>query len=663
VAQENTVTVNPEVQKFIGDVSELDRGKYFLLHANGNDPQLRKFYEDYNVERTGRGFKGPGKEAKNITGRVGVYPEVTDKKTDIKLVNGYVTTEHPKDVYKEGVDIEGFSDWTVQYFKGLNESDMPSWYEPMNEPFVHAPEFYDEPGWDPVAALRVKREMCELYKALGEKINAEPALSHMRVIGFASAWPHYEQNDFRNWEVNMKLFMDIAGEHMDAISYHLYSSVTKDGHDYRRAGSNNDAMMDLIETYSFFKWGAIKPHAVTEYGGLEGKEFSLVKNAQSVRSQNAMIFGLFDRQDRLEFAIPFTVDKASWHITEANNFMPYKAVLWRPDKMGVPLDQVNEWVFTDRIHFYSLWKAVKGMRVFVSTSNPDIQAQAFVDKRKLFLALNNLDHEPQRVKLLVGERGLGVNDVLIKSLTVPKDAAPTYHEKEVAKSPTEISLNFGETVVLEYELQRPVKFKQKLKTTRYYHKRHIQPIVAGEKMKFDYSSKNPAKNIAYASLSLGIGRNPQHSKQPSVRVNGKSIDVPTNWKGYSQEGRKTFFGTIEIPVAAKLIKAKNTVTISFPDSGGHVSSLVLNVTQAAGDAASVRDTSVNRSRRGTARVGAKVVYEIWTSKDGAKIEARFLGLQGDSVMLMTKNGRAYVVPFSRLSAESLAMAKHMAEKK
>jgi len=657
-AQETTVTVNPGVQRFIGDVSELDRAKYFLIHANGISPELQEFYEDYNVGRTGRGFKGPGIEAKTITGSVGMYPDFTPKRAREKSVNGHVLTEHPKNVYKEGVDVEAFANWAVQYFKMLDDSQLPSWYEPMNEPFVHAPDFYDEPGWDPVAALRVKSEMCELYRALGEKIRAEPALSRMKVIGFASAWPHYEQNDFRNWEVNMKLFMDVAGEHVDAISYHLYESVNKEGHDFRRAGSNNDAMMDLIESYSYSKWGTIKPHAVTEYGRITDKEFTLIKNAQSVRSQNAMIFGLFDRQDRLEVAIPFTVDRASWNITKANNFMPYQAVLWRPDTMGVPIDQVNDWVFTDRIHFYSLWKSVKGMRVLAKTSNPDIQVQAFVDKNTLYVALNNLDDKPQSVQLEIDNLRTGVKGILSKSLTVPEDASPIYDEKKISDSPSDISLRFGETLVLEYEFRMPVKFTETLKTTRYYHENHIQPIVAREKMKYEYNSENLANNVAFASLSLGIGRLPEHSKEPSVRVNGKSVDVPANWKGYSQEGRKTFFGVIEIPVPKELIKAENSVSVSFPDSGGHVSSLVLNVTQ-------FKDRNVSRPRQPPPRPERRVArhsttYHKWTSNDGVEIEALFLGVRGESVGLRTRNGKSYVIPFTRLSDESVAAAKKLA---
>ena len=50
--------------------------------------------------------------------QVGVYPKNKEtKKAKTKTVRPYVATEHPKNVYKEGIDIDALSDWAVQYFR------------------------------------------------------------------------------------------------------------------------------------------------------------------------------------------------------------------------------------------------------------------------------------------------------------------------------------------------------------------------------------------------------------------------------------------------------------------------------------------------------------------------------------------------------------------
>lgn len=575
-AQVNTVKISPKVQKFIGEVSELDRTKYFNIHSKGNDTDFQAFYTDYNVSRLGRAFYGPGAEAKKKAGKVGVYPVSKSAKIEKpKPVTPFILTEHPRNVYQEGMDIEAYSSWAVEYFKNCDVAHRPLWYEPMNEPFVHARDFYEEKDWDPVAEARVKTEMATLYKSLGEKIHADPALKNMKVIGYASAWPSFELKDFTNWHQNMKMFLDIAGDHIDAIAYHLYDGVNQAGQDNKRSGSNNEAIMDMVETYSIIKWGKIKPHAITEYGGIADKEFSMIKNMQSIRSQNAMIFGLFDRENNLDVSIPFTDGKATWHITKGNNFLPYKAVLWKPEKIGVPKKYIVKWVYTDRIHFYSLWKDVKGKRVLTSTDNPDIQVQAFVDGKKMYVALNNLDSNPQKVKLQGLGMGLKIKKVRKKSLTVYKEKRALYKDDILSEVPKELTLGFGETVVLEYSLKKNVSFDKQIQAKRYYSTNYLQPIKADKTFNFEFDKVELGEG--FASLSMSIGRKHNVSKSPVVKVNGVQVEVPSNWEGYDQSNRKDFFGTIEIPVPMELVKETNKVSITFPDNGGHLSTLIMNV--------------------------------------------------------------------------------------
>ena len=577
-AQVTRVVVDPSMQKFVGDISQLDRTKYFNLHTNANTPMLQQFFETYNVNNCGRGFYGPGIDAKKLMGEVGVYPKSKNKpSTKLKKVRRFVATEHPRNVYKEGIDIDGFANWAVNYFKSLDESELPRWYEPMNEPFVHAKDFYDEKDWDPVAELRVKTEMCKLYKVVGDKIHAEPSLKNMKVLGYCAAWPSFELKDFGNWKVNMGLFLDIAGASMDAISYHLYDGINQVGQDNKRSGSNVLAIMDLIESYSFSNWGIVKPHAITEYGGIAVKEFSMIRNVQSIRSQNAMIFELFDREDRLEISIPFNVDDAKWHITKQNNYLPYKAVLWRPENMGVPKNEITGWVYTDRIHFYNLWKAVNGHRVYGVSSNPDVQVQGFVSDKQLFVALNNLDEASQNIVLEVPGISENLNMLHVKSLTVLKDDLARYNEIKLADLPEQFSLQANETVVLAFELNKSPKINGSIHNKRYYSNKYLIPIKNREPLTFNFN--NVDFTDGKASLSMSLGRKHDVSKRPLVSVNGKAVMIPLNWKGYDQKNRRVFFGTIEIPVPQKFIKKENEVKITFPDDGGYLSSLILDVEQ------------------------------------------------------------------------------------
>ena len=49
--------------------------------------------------------------------------------------------------------------------------------------------------------------------------------------------------------------------------------------------------------------------------------------------------------------------------------------------------------------------------------------------------------------------------------------------------------------------------------------------------------------------------------------------------------------------------------------------------------------------------------KTWTSADGKTIQAKFLRLEGESVVIQREDGEAFIVPLTKLSAESQAMAK------
>jgi hypothetical protein len=572
-AQNVQVDVFPKIKRTIRGVSALDRSKYFNIHSTGNDVE-EVFYDDYNVSRSGRGFWGPASFALQKTGEVGVYPDSKSGGTEVRAVSQYVSTEHPQKIYKEGLDPVAMANWAVEYFKNyVDVSSRPEFYEPMNEPFVHARDFYNEPDWDLVAETRVKLEMAQVFKHIGQKIHAAPELANIKVIGYASAWPSFEKKNFSIWNDNMKMFMDEAGEHMDAFATHLYDGINQVGQDTKRSGSNLEAVLDLIETYSYAKWGVVKPHVISEFGGIEDSQYSDINNIQSIRSQNSMIFGLLEREDRIEISIPFTTGKATWHITAKNNYMPYKAALYKPIPLGVPLEQVTGWEYTNRIYFYDLWKEVKGDRVFINSNNPDVQAQAFVEGDKLYIALNNLDDSNQTIDLFLNGELPVLNQLRKKSLIVNSDADPDFTDRITNSFEKSISLHFGETVVLEYAFNENIVFNNTIHSKRYYNSTYLQAIEPYKEIVFSFNDVQVADG--YAKLCMSIGRKHDRSKSPLVKVNGNTVSIPDNWKGYDQLNRDNFFGMIEIPVPIDLIRQNNTVSITFSDGGGHISSLIL----------------------------------------------------------------------------------------
>ncbi|WP_299556432.1 T9SS type A sorting domain-containing protein [Seonamhaeicola sp.] len=579
----SNVKIDVHCQRYIGDVSELDRTKYFSVHDSGNDTEQSAFRNDYNVTG-GRQFWGPygyAYQASSGTAserKAGVYPGDRSGNDALRFVNkGYVVTSHPRTAFIDNLDIDAAADWAVEYFKDYeNDTYRQEFFEVMNEPFVHAHEFYD--GWNADENTRIKRHMAAFYNKVAQRIHETPALADVKVIGYSSAWPSMELWDFGHWEDNMKLFMDIAGDNMYAFSTHLYDGINVTGQDTKRSGSNSEAILDLIENYSYIKWGTIKPHAITEYGAIEegyGDDYSDIASAQTMASINHILFNLLDREDRLVNSIPFITGKATWHITEANNWQPYQAVLWKPTNIGEPVP--DGWEYTPRIHFYELWKDVKGKRTFIRSDNPDVQTHAFLDtnSNKLYVCLSNLDDATQTVNLTYLSSMADISEVKIKALKIYPQALPDMSETMVNDAPDSIDLIKDETVVLEYTFNNSITFDNALRTKHYYTQNYLQPITANSVITYNFN--NVTIGNGFGTLRMAIGRKHNVSKAPVVKINGITVDVPDNWKGYDQANRDDFFGMIEIPFQASLLKENNEVTLEFPDTGGRVSSLILSV--------------------------------------------------------------------------------------
>ena len=108
----------------------------------------------------------------------------------------------------------------------------------------------------------------------------------------------------------------------------------------------------------------------------------------------------------------------------------------------------------------------------------------------------------------------------------------------------------------------------------------MRPIEANTPLTFQIPSQEIKKGYEKnkAILRLGLGRDHHLSLQPSLLLNGQKIKVPHSnltIPGQPQSDRPNFFGVLEISLPLTSLKSRNEVSITFPDQGGHISSLTL----------------------------------------------------------------------------------------
>lgn len=676
LGQTALVNVDLGKQLYVGDNTALDRNKFFNIHSSPGEPgaseQDMLYIKNELNAQYGRVFWGP----MALSGSAN-YPDTEQAMLDGAQsisnakagayyefgTNRIVATEHPKSVIVADNDpVEG-ARWAADYFEYYFEEERrPLFYEPMNEPFVHASDFVDGP-WDPVANEAMQRHMATWFAEIGKAFDQRGLSTN--VIGFSSAWPSFELSDFSHWQSRQKMFMDVAGDHMDGFSFHLYDGVNVAGQDNLRSGSNAEAIIDMIEAYSYIKWGEVKDHAITEYGGIiDGYpvEYSAAKSAQELRSYNHILFSLLEREDRVLTSTPFITGISKWFY-DANNFNPYSASVLRPDPDKITSNKVNGYLPTEKAYFYHLWSDVKGNRVAIDTLDPDLAVQAFNYGNKLYVALNNYEDNSKEVDFRFIDHGNSVSQVRAKRLDVPYDQGANYTDQVLASAPSTITMAAHETIVLEYVFAQQISPDSIVRKSSYYTQTYLQPIIENTELSFVFNdidlaqtttafadvyqgvefdqsvvdaikpnevnrltsvmrsfdrqltniirkypdawrdsadfarliqraerSPTTAKALQYhyamhgynssqgtAMLKMGIGRKHDKSKQPIVLVNGHRIEVPNDWRGYDQAARDDFFGVIEIPVPAKFLKTNTDVALTFPDSQGHVSSLILEV--------------------------------------------------------------------------------------
>ncbi|AWB66025.1 hypothetical protein C2869_06040 [Saccharobesus litoralis] len=578
-----TATIDLNTQKFIGGQSDLDRAKYFNLHSINSENKMTQAEVSYLVNDLNVGFGRSFWSPFSSYSGDAPYPSASYAQTNGPAAisstknhpnynlfsKNYIVTEHPSKIFVANEDPVQVAEWAANYFKYYFDNDTrPEYYEPMNEPFVHSHEF----GIDQVVA---RQQMTAVFAEIGKKFKQEGIST--KIIGYSSAWPSMEKWDFAHFDGRMKYFMDVAGPHIDGISVHPYDGVNVTGADNERSGSNLEAILDLVETYSHYKWDAVKPLAISEYGGIEsgyGDTYSDLRSVQSLRSQNKMLMQLLNRQDRLLTSIPFNTGKSSWHYNAANNWNPYGAAILRPDPNSIINGQPTQFFWTKRVDFYRLWSDVKGKRVKVQSTNPDIQVNAFVSGNKAYVALNTLADYWETVNLdFVNSLG-NVTNVRQKRLVAHQSNTPIYQDTTIA-APSSYAMQPGETIVLEYTFANNVSFTDTYHTEHYYADEHTVAITAGTAHSFTFNGVTTGAGNSV--LRISMGRAHGLSLQPTVKVNGTTVAIKQNWGGGSQATRDEFFGAIEVDLTNSLLQANNTVTVTYPDTGGKIASVVLQV--------------------------------------------------------------------------------------
>lgn len=581
------LTLYPHLTRSIGGVTRFRREQFITIHESPIADNWEYWQKELEISygRDGGSRTSTRKRVPEDPKRPG-YPDLTvlqklGKQRRAKEAKApHITPEiskemvlctHPEHYYARPDQdaapwgpkhFEGAAEFTAHFMKEFwDDESRPRYLEVFNEPFVHRK--------DVGATIE---GFCEQHVVVARRV--KQLTPDVLVGGYTAAWVELEARNFAHWEGWQKKFMDLAGADMDFFSYHIYDGINVVGEARNRTGSNQEAIMDLIDQYSYILFDYAKPHLVSEYGmipegGMETVPYSAQRSAEMIRSTNGQLMSFMDHPDRMLKVIPFFLDKGLWTYGLKNEAVPGEA---NPFLLRRRLAD-GSFVETDLVDFYRYWKGINGNWLYHRSSDPDLRCHFLNDDRKLYVILSNLELEARTLNLK-GLEDVRVQSVTKRSLRTDGDG-PVLSETELPSIQTQMTLHGGESVILMIETQTFSQPVNKVLETRYYAVDYLKPIEANKPVQFSINKVRTGKGDA--RLRLSFGREHGTDRKPEVLLNNQPLEVPEDWAGDTQEGRTTFFGMLEIPVEMSQLRSSNTVTVTFPDSGGKVACAILQV--------------------------------------------------------------------------------------
>ncbi|MEM7108936.1 MAG: Ig-like domain-containing protein, partial [Bacteroidota bacterium] len=588
------VHVNFDLRHTVGGEDTFDRKKWMTVHSSNYEgawqgeldkkDYLLNELDVYLTRETGTvtqevSSRTAAQIQANASNFKAQYGSLTDRHPFESKQNLIVANQHR--IYEEMSATEAgerSAAFMNNYFGtgGADGMPRPTYFELLNEPVFPLFDFGDQ-TLDQIFDYHI--EMAQKIKELSPTTP---------VGGYVGAFSIFEEDNFQRWNDRWKTYIDDVGDFMDFYSWHLYDFPgINNGIEQYRKGANNEATFDMMEHYTRLV-DKERPFVISEYGSQlhdwYEEDWSSFRDWLFIKATNSMLMGFLERPDKIAVTLPFTVIKAQWGYGAfqmgEDRVYPWRMMRQETEPESYTVNGfTGEWVWTEYIKFYELWDDVDGTRVDTRADDINVLVDAYINGDKAYLIVNNLI--PETLTFEPDIKGLGSNGisgVSVRNLyfDTASDVVRLDVDEESFNAENTYELLPEATMVFEYTLNDAMVIDQTSEETKYYATTYLQPITADQEINFALEDVTLG-NEGEAVLRIGVGRDLGQSLDPLVTVNGQTLVDPVEYRGDNQEERPRFFGVLEVNVPYNTLEESNTVTVTFPDNGGHVSSLALQV--------------------------------------------------------------------------------------
>ncbi len=365
-----------------------------------------------------------------------------------------------------------------------------------------------------------------------------------------------------------------------------------------------------------------------------------------------MMMQFMERADKINYAMPFFMLKAEWQYNASTGpTSVHGARMLR--RANEPTSYTGDFIYTESIKIYDLLADLNGKRVDSYTDNPDMMVDTYVDGNKAYVLVNNLDFVAHDLDLRLKGGAGNPTDVEVRHLYLDgttSSASPALEIKHYSSFANDLRIAPEGTYVIVLTYPSDISLDEEIVETKYYAHTYLQQISAQSPLNFEIDSVQLV-DYGEAVLRIGVGRNHGLSLSPSVTVNGTALAIPNNFRGGDQADRDNFFGVLEIPVPYGVLQKNNEVSIQFPDAGGHVSTVTMQVFNFSHNVRAV-NIDASQDNRLTFRIfpnAASSTLNVAGNRPLSQMHLTLTDIRGQSVYQQIVQGNAARIDVSNLN--------------
>ncbi|MGA9637649.1 Ig-like domain-containing protein [Flavobacterium sp.] len=422
------------------------------------------------------------------------------------------------------------------------------------------------------------------------------------VNGWPKAWDK-RTDAWWQWDYLWQGFIDYAGADVDFYGVHIYDWPNATANQATtRSGGHTEAMLDQLEWYDTFKFGKKKEIVVSEFGAVSTTYINSLpsrrRDWEFLKPFNQMFMEILERPSQVVMSMPFAPTKAVWgaHIKDDGNVQRYDGATlfdpigtWTGDKTTYKINEPSGgWAWSAIIYYFELWKGVDGTRIDTKSNNLDVQVDAYVNGKHVYVIVNNAEDAAKTVNLTTFNAATAntVSSVQMRHLyfdpTKGTQGEPTLSVANLTKAPAQVTLKPNSTIVLDYTYANTVDVNSESKETKYMseplttakNSRGTQLCRLVGKSEFTTTVNNvkkPAKGEAMVRIG-GFFYNPADAGNGSInvvslKINNKEVvttsPMAVNPRGYTAGGYGGgWFGMLEIEIPIEYLN-EGTNTVYF----------------------------------------------------------------------------------------------------